>query len=122
MIDNDNIISGLGSLVAEVIATNAMPTRLHRAGIEDRSSAKSEQTWCTASSRASVRPRCPTPRRWASSVSRWRMRQCYRRLMAIAGRVVGQAKRFVREVAAGIKRGMCRHDQGAIEGGRRYRR
>ena len=35
-IENHNIIGGLGSLVAEVIATNAVPTRLHRAGIEDR--------------------------------------------------------------------------------------
>lgn len=33
-----------------------------------------------------------------------RMWQCYRRLMSIAGRVVGQAKRFAREVADGIKR------------------
>jgi IS5 family transposase len=40
--------------------------------------------------------------------------------MAIAGRVVGQAKRFVREVSAGIKRGRRRRDQGAIEGHRRY--
>jgi len=31
-----------------------------------------------------------------------RMWQCYRRLMAIAGRVVGRAKRFVREVAERI--------------------
>jgi len=49
-----------------------------------------------------------------------RMWQCYRRLMAIAGRVVGQARRFVREVAAGIKRGIRRGDQRVIEGHRRY--
>jgi IS5 family transposase len=49
-----------------------------------------------------------------------RMWQCYRRLMAIVGRVVGQAKRFVREVAEGIKRGRHRHDQAAIEGHCRY--
>ena len=38
-----------------------------------------------------------------------RMWQCYRRLMAIAQRVVGQARRFVREVADGIKRCKRRH-------------
>ena len=48
------------------------------------------------------------------------MWQCYRRLMAIAGRVVGQAKRFVREVADGIKRSRRPHDQAAIEGHRQY--
>jgi IS5 family transposase len=49
-----------------------------------------------------------------------RMWQCYRRLLAIAGRVVGQAKRFVREVIGGIKRSRRRHDQAAIEGRGRY--
>jgi IS5 family transposase len=49
-----------------------------------------------------------------------RMWQCYRRLMAIAGRVVGQAKRFVRELAGGVKRSRLRHDQSAIEGYRQY--
>jgi IS5 family transposase len=49
-----------------------------------------------------------------------RMWQCYRRLMAIAGRVVGQAKRFVREVADGIKRARRRHDQTGITGHCRY--
>ena len=49
-----------------------------------------------------------------------RMWQCYRRLMAIAGRVVGQAKRFVREVADGIKRSRRRRDQAGIEGHCRY--
>ena len=39
--------------------------------------------------------------------SRQRLVQCYHRLMAIAQRVVGQARRFVREVAVGIKR--CKH-------------
>jgi transposase, IS5 family len=39
--------------------------------------------------------------------SRQRMMQCYRRLMAITQRVVGQACRFVREVVQGIKR--CKH-------------
>jgi IS5 family transposase len=55
-----------------------------------------------------------------SEQGKQRMWQCYRRLMAIAGRVVGQAKRFVREVALGIKRGMRRRDQGILEGHRRY--
>ena len=49
-----------------------------------------------------------------------RMRQCYRRLMAIAGRVVGQAKRFTREIAHGIKRCTCPLDQAAIDGDRMY--
>lgn len=49
-----------------------------------------------------------------------RMWQCYRRLMSIAGRVVGQAKRFAREVADGIKRSRRRDDQAAIESHRRY--
>ena len=55
-----------------------------------------------------------------SEQGKQRMWQCYRRLMAIAGRVVGQAKRFVREVSAGIKRAMRRRDQEVIEGHRRY--
>ena len=55
-----------------------------------------------------------------SEQGKQRMWQCYRRLMAIAGRVVGQAKRFVREVSAGIKRAIRRGDQGVIEGHRRY--
>ena len=35
-IENHNVIGGLGSLVAEVIATTGVQTRLHRAGIQDR--------------------------------------------------------------------------------------
>ncbi|HZP87917.1 MAG TPA: transketolase C-terminal domain-containing protein [Burkholderiales bacterium] len=35
-LENHNIIGGLGSLVAEVIATEGVPARLHRAGISDR--------------------------------------------------------------------------------------
>ena len=49
-----------------------------------------------------------------------RMQQSYRRLMRIAGRVVGQAKRFAREIAAGIKRGASLIDQASIEGDREY--
>jgi len=49
-----------------------------------------------------------------------RMWQCYRRLMAIAGRVVGQARRFVREVSEGIKRSRRLLEQAAIEGHCQY--
>ena len=49
-----------------------------------------------------------------------RMWQCYRRLMAIAGRVVGQARRFVREVSEGIKRSGRLLEQAAIEGHCQY--
>jgi IS5 family transposase len=49
-----------------------------------------------------------------------RMQQSYRRLMTITGRVVGQAKRFAREVACGIKRGTNLIDQASIEGDRTY--
>jgi transposase, IS5 family len=42
--------------------------------------------------------------------SRQRMVQCYGRLMAITQRVVGQARRFVREMALGIKRCRRRRD------------
>ena len=49
-----------------------------------------------------------------------RMQQCYRRLMAITSRVVGQARRFAREVDQGIKRGASLVDQLAIEGHRTY--
>jgi IS5 family transposase len=49
-----------------------------------------------------------------------RMRQCYRRLMAITGRVVGQARRFSCEIAEGIKRCTCPLDQAAVEGDRTY--
>jgi IS5 family transposase len=49
-----------------------------------------------------------------------RMWQCYRRLMAIACRVVGRARRFVREVTDRVKRSRHRHDQAVIEGHRQY--
>jgi IS5 family transposase len=49
-----------------------------------------------------------------------RMRQCYRRLMAITGRVVGQAKRFAGEIAQGIKHGAGLVQQAALEGDRAY--
>ena len=52
--------------------------------------------------------------------SKQRMAQCYRRLMAISQRVVGQASRFVREVALGIKRCKRRCDRSAVDRQRRY--
>ena len=48
------------------------------------------------------------------------MLQSYRRLMTITGRVVGQAKRFAREVAQGIKRCGDPIDQAVVEGDRTY--
>ena len=44
-----------------------------------------------------------------------RLSQCYGRLRAITGRVVGQAKRFAREVHEGIKAGACILTQAAVE-------
>lgn len=49
-----------------------------------------------------------------------RLRQCYGRLLAITSRVVGQAKRFAREVHDGIKAGACITTQVAIEGHSAY--
>ncbi len=49
-----------------------------------------------------------------------RMQQSYRRLMEITARVVGQAKRFTREIAEGIKRGADPLEQACIEGDRMY--
>jgi len=51
---------------------------------------------------------------------RQRMFQCYRRLTAIAQRVVGQASRFVRELVDGIKRCKRRHHHKAVERQRKY--
>jgi IS5 family transposase len=45
-----------------------------------------------------------------------RLQQCYRRLLSITGRVVGQAKRFVREVVTGIKGSADLITQLAIQG------
>lgn len=45
-----------------------------------------------------------------------RLQQCYRRLLSITGRVVGQANRFVREVVTGIKGSADLIAQLAIEG------
>jgi IS5 family transposase len=51
---------------------------------------------------------------------RQRMWQCYRRLIAITQRVVGQASRFAREVANGIKRSKHWNDYAILEGHRQY--
>jgi IS5 family transposase len=51
---------------------------------------------------------------------RQRMWQCYRRLIAITQRVLGQASRFVREIAEGIKRTKRRRDRAALERERSY--
>jgi transposase, IS5 family len=49
-----------------------------------------------------------------------RMQQSYRKLMEITGRVVGQARRFAREIAEGTKRCTDLLHQVAIEGDREY--
>jgi len=51
---------------------------------------------------------------------RERMLQSYRTLMTITGRVVGQARRFAREVAQGVKRCSDLVDQAAIQADRTY--
>ena len=51
---------------------------------------------------------------------RERMLQSYRRLMTTTARVVGQAKRFAREVAQGVKRCSDVFDQAAIQADRTY--
>jgi len=48
--------------------------------------------------------------------SKDRLQQCYRRLLSITGRVVGQANRFVREVVTGIKGSADPVSQMTIEG------
>jgi IS5 family transposase len=45
--------------------------------------------------------------------------RAYQQLLAITSRVVGQAQRFAREIAAGVKRSRARRDRGAL---RRLRR
>jgi IS5 family transposase len=49
-----------------------------------------------------------------------RMQQSYGKLLSITGRVVGQAKRFVQEVASGVKGGACILTQAGIEAERKY--
>ena len=55
-----------------------------------------------------------------SDQGKQRMQQCYRRLLAIAGRVVGQAKRFAQEVESGCKRSVDLLEQMTLEGHRAY--
>jgi transposase, IS5 family len=49
-----------------------------------------------------------------------RMQQSYGKLLCITARVVGQAKRFVREVEGGVKRSACILTQAGIEAERKY--
>lgn len=49
-----------------------------------------------------------------------RMQQSYATLLSITGRVLGQAKRFVQEVASGVKRSACILRQAGIEAERKY--
>lgn len=55
-----------------------------------------------------------------SDQGRQRLQQCYRRLLAISGRVAGQAKRFAHEVASGCKRSVDLLQQMTLEGHRAY--
>lgn len=55
-----------------------------------------------------------------SDQGKQRLQQCYRRLLAITGRVVGQARRFAQEVAHGCKRSVDLLQQMALEGHRAY--
>ncbi len=49
-----------------------------------------------------------------------RLQQSYGKLLSITGRVVGQAKRFVQEVASGIKRSACILTQAGIQAQQEY--
>ena len=49
-----------------------------------------------------------------------KLQQCYRKLLSGTSRVVGQAKRFAREVAAGVKHGACLVEQAGLEAQREY--
>jgi IS5 family transposase len=55
-----------------------------------------------------------------SDQGKQRMQQCYRRLLAITARVVGQAKRFAQEVESGRKRSVELLAQMTLEGHRAY--
>ena len=55
-----------------------------------------------------------------SDQGKQRLQQCYRRLLAISGRVAGQAKRFAQEVASGCKRSVDLLQQMTLEGHRAY--
>ena len=55
-----------------------------------------------------------------SDQGKQRLQQCYRRLLAISGRVAGQAKRFAQEVASGCKHSVDLLQQMTLEGHRAY--
>jgi transposase, IS5 family len=55
-----------------------------------------------------------------SDQGKQRLQQCYRRLLAISGRVAGQAKRFAQEVASGCKRSVDLLQQMTLQGHRAY--
>ena len=55
-----------------------------------------------------------------SDQGKQRLQQCYRRLLAITGRVVGQARRFAQEIAGGCKRSVDLLQQMALQGHRAY--
>jgi len=55
-----------------------------------------------------------------SDQAQQRLQQCYRRLLAIASRVAGQAKRFAQEVACGCKRSVDLLEQMTLQGHRAY--
>jgi IS5 family transposase len=52
--------------------------------------------------------------------SKDRLQRFYERLLSVTGRVVGQAKRFAREVAAGVKRSACILAQAGLDAERTY--
>ena len=49
-----------------------------------------------------------------------RLKACYRKLLGITGRVLGQAKRFAREVASGVKHGACIVEQACLQAEQAY--
>jgi IS5 family transposase len=49
-----------------------------------------------------------------------RLQQNYARLLDITGRVVGQAKRFVKEVTSGVKRSACLLSQACVQAQQKY--
>ena len=49
-----------------------------------------------------------------------RLKACYRKLLGITGRVLGQAKRFAREEASGVKHGTCIVEQACLQAQRAY--
>jgi IS5 family transposase len=51
---------------------------------------------------------------------RQKLQHIYEKLLSATGRVVGQAKRFAREIAAGIKHGATLVDQAVLEASRQY--